>query len=1441
MTREGHDDGGGALGNSASQHRHARQMREETYESSGSVEDREIMLPPATTQVSTPPAGYEYRTSGVADSDDIILPPPRQSYQQYAVATPPGGTPRSTVAQPPFSGDVVEYSHGETYLDHRRADSIDDDRDRDRDRRDWHMVAAQTQPQSRWPDDGGPQPFSPESHHRTDQDEKPGDEVTASPSQDRWSWPREDGADVGGILDGFDPIRFVISHGPGRFPCCAAFVTLLIVVVIITVGIVSMPPEIETDFDDFVKTDVHASVLYDAFLAALEDRENTRRLVEGESEVSSEELRAALGLEEVEEDDASPDFRRTQGTVNLFKTFDLFIAYELNSENNPTYDNIFHQDVLDWIKEYEESLINLASWQDLCNQTFERDSRLCQHGINLVNYAFPTEEFNNDSVVPTTWIFDRASTDMVPLSSALQMARSQNVDRFILPENFQTWSVDEIVESPSQVAAIRSAFRFRLYCCSTSDSLSSQKSIVEQMRKDWEALLEDHLLDMLESPVEDKENWIVRVWYDGDEIARLEVLRILWTDIQLASGSMAFVLLYLLIHTQSVFLSIAALITIIMSVPLSYVVFAFLSGTQSMSIASFLSLFLVVGLGADVVFVYTDFWRLGKDHSSDIVGQMTFTGKFAGKASLATTVVTALSFFANLASVIRALREFGVYMGLCVVFVWVLVSCVYLSLLAVDEIYLSRFRINCFRCCGSSGSSFFHSWVYFLFPWRKWVLGASVFLGIVFLGFGTGFAQVDGSFPNIFPSSHNQNRGIEVMETFVGTDVAWSDIEQEGNVVPPVASQTICSPFNLEAAAEDCPLHWCEAQPTSSQLLLTQTCGCYRSSLTSCVNGTSTTACTANMRIVTDLAPTSVEVATTGGNHLLSTTSDLSFGSATLTNYVSSQPAVAPVLQQEWLTGDVLLMDVADYTFTMIRDTDSAPCVIDEVCFCNSYECVVNPNFPYSGQFSLQRRLRRKLQTTTTTVRYRTDVQVEVDVVFGIEVAQGTPLLGERPAGDRWDFLSTFDAAQPWGQRNLLSLCTEVAQELLVVKADCWIVDFRDWLLNKGEKFPVLADSFVTELDAFKSVGITGDKTSQDYLWTRDSELKACFMKFRADFSTNSGLSDGLAYMDKWDSYISAFNDEASVYATGVFHVSNYWVQIQATKELIETTVVTLVLVIGLAFIGMLIFTFNIILSLFVVITTVLVILGLTFFITCVAGWKIGVIEVIALIVFIGYAETYSLHVAHKYGDRRSLAGPIRTDLQDEEAIRFQRTLFSLTNIGGAALGSAVTTVGSSIFLLFCQLTIFTQLGGVIMAVTALSIVAALVTLPTMLLCSGPLRSGCIGRDPPRTDHLQDKALDFQETLQDTLQDVMSTLSSPRRAPWHKSEQEPATADDVSDSVAAPGQPVFQVEDSAVVEHDVVARDPTAEESLGSWVTAGTAEAERDLKVHSWNNKEFFL
>ena len=31
-------------------------------------------------------------------------------------------------------------------------------------------------------------------------------------------------------------------------------------------------------------------------------------------------------------------------------------------------------------------------------------------------------------------------------------------------------------------------------------------------------------------------------------------------------------------------------------------------------------------------------------------------------------------------------------------------------------------------------------------------------------------------------------------------------------------------------------------------------------------------------------------------------------------------------------------------------------------------------------------------------------------------------------------------------------------------------------------------------------------------------------------------------------------------------------------------------------------------------------------------GWAVGVLEVLGLIVFVGYSITYSLHIAHKCG-----------------------------------------------------------------------------------------------------------------------------------------------------------------------------------------------------------------
>ena len=51
--------------------------------------------------------------------------------------------------------------------------------------------------------------------------------------------------------------------------------------------------------------------------------------------------------------------------------------------------------------------------------------------------------------------------------------------------------------------------------------------------------------------------------------------------------------------------------------------------------------------------------------SRDPVERLKFTYLQAASSTAATTFTTAMSFFANLASVLRPLREFGFFMGVC--------------------------------------------------------------------------------------------------------------------------------------------------------------------------------------------------------------------------------------------------------------------------------------------------------------------------------------------------------------------------------------------------------------------------------------------------------------------------------------------------------------------------------------------------------------------------------------------------------------------------------------------------------------------------------------------------------------------------------------------------------------------------------------------------------
>ena len=80
-------------------------------------------------------------------------------------------------------------------------------------------------------------------------------------------------------------------------------------------------------------------------------------------------------------------------------------------------------------------------------------------------------------------------------------------------------------------------------------------------------------------------------------------------DLPMTFLAVMFVFCYITIHTRSLFLSSMAMIQILFSLPVSYTVYRYVWGIPFFSQLHILAIFLVLGVGADDVFVISDAWK----------------------------------------------------------------------------------------------------------------------------------------------------------------------------------------------------------------------------------------------------------------------------------------------------------------------------------------------------------------------------------------------------------------------------------------------------------------------------------------------------------------------------------------------------------------------------------------------------------------------------------------------------------------------------------------------------------------------------------------------------------------------------------------------------------------------------------------------------------------
>merc|ERR1711871_333571 len=179
-----------------------------------------------------------------------------------------------------------------------------------------------------------------------------------------------------------------------------------------------------------------------------------------------------------------------------------------------------------------------------------------------------------------------------------------------------------------------------------------------------------------------------------------EFSRILGEDFLAPIASVVVVITWILVHTGSVFVRGLGMLQILLSIPFSFAFYKFVLGIPFFSQMHILTIFLVLGVGADDVFVLNDAWKQsfaafpkkdGEDESELLKKRMYYAYKRTASAVFNTSFTTAMAFVSTGISPMMSISTFGWFATIAIAVNYLFVISFTPAALIVSELYINPF------------------------------------------------------------------------------------------------------------------------------------------------------------------------------------------------------------------------------------------------------------------------------------------------------------------------------------------------------------------------------------------------------------------------------------------------------------------------------------------------------------------------------------------------------------------------------------------------------------------------------------------------------------------------------------------------------------------------------------------------------------------------------
>ena len=804
--------------------------------------------------------------------------------------------------------------------------------------------------------------------------------------------------------------------------------------------------------------------------------------------------------------------------------------------------------------------------------------------------------------------------------------------------------------------------------------------------------------DDIEGPVD--------VLYLADGVMFDKFLEIIMRDALLAVISFLFVYLYLQIHTGSFFLATLGMIQVIMPFPMGYFVYRVVFQIEAFYGLSTLTLYIVLAIGADDIFVFMDNWvqsdiRPRADNCTYIKGRMAHAWKIAGTAMGITSMTTMAAFIATMTSPLMEIGLFGLFAAILVFFDYLLVMTFFASAVVI---YHRNFEntIGC-CCCGNQGCG-------------KWCNCCTCFTALTQTASVT-CMESRLVVPRTFETIPEARASLGPLLDHTTESCSSEDSDENWKTVKITNDNTNPQPNDVQAPADIDP-----AVRTDIRI----------KKIVACVFLTLAV-------IFFFLGFVSLQqTRTTALDMVYVIVIGLLFFCASLNCFRAYTQARTEAGLDNSSESSVIVNYAAPFLsgtnglFTGLRLIPGVVLIILWiVLFMEALKLhPTTKNEQWLPDWHPMQRFMDSMHNDFGSNDQ--DFAQSVQLTFGLDYnnpidRSGTNKYKKSDVGKpRFDpFTSSDILTSRVFQEFVISLCDEVLkrsldpsnghplQRTLLKERDqnCYMIGFRDHQYNSNRTFPIDDHAeFISELWKYirdqrerarsgenvqphqshynKVLFVFGDGYNNP-----PTGIQAAYIQFNTTLKQYGNPYDDIKdWFDSWEEFTTLvdtggiFTDDNDVFpfVGSFFHSSEIWVWMQTQSLLVSGaytgTLVSLSLATGIIFFA----TFNLLIAIFVLLELIGVV-GCVLGIANVLGWELGMIESVSITVLVGLSVDYVVHFAIHYGHVRVPESGFSE--------RQKRVHETIAEMGPTVLGGAATSIGAAIILLCTWIQFFYKFG----------------------------------------------------------------------------------------------------------------------------------------------------